>query len=424
MTDAVLPPSGPKLTALTLHRYRSFKSETTLELRPLTLLYGRNNAGKSSLLRALPILAASVEDRAPSPWSVGGQEGPGRGATFLDHVWKGPPIAKWFEISLRWGSEGSRLEDKFKLEFVDEDDRKAVVVRSLTIRRDGRQVFEAQAEPYPDEDTYRLNGEGGGARLDFHGLVPSNSSSSELVALSSRLKSLRGGVQWLHGARLSAPGIVKETGEDPWWLYPDGRNAAEKLLAHRDLVVGVNGFYELPEVGRRLSFSEVGGRQHRVLLGSGKGGPSSDLFNVGEGMAQVLPVLVAVESAVKGKGPSLVAAEDPDTHLHEDAKRALADHLAKRIRQAERPATLVLETHSRTFLYATQLAVAEGRLAPEQVQVLWVSQGSDGSSTLEAANILPNGVLDSATFREVLAEDERLAERLLEHRLGMRGGQG
>ena len=34
-----------------------------LELRPLTLLFGCNNAGKSALLRALPLLSASARSR-------------------------------------------------------------------------------------------------------------------------------------------------------------------------------------------------------------------------------------------------------------------------------------------------------------------------------------------------------------------------
>lgn len=39
---------GPKITAFTVKNYRSFLEETRVELRPLTLLFGYNNSGKSS----------------------------------------------------------------------------------------------------------------------------------------------------------------------------------------------------------------------------------------------------------------------------------------------------------------------------------------------------------------------------------------
>ncbi len=57
----------PQLRAIYAERYRCFYERSTLELRPLTLLYGRNNVGKSALLRLLPLLGASVEERSTAP---------------------------------------------------------------------------------------------------------------------------------------------------------------------------------------------------------------------------------------------------------------------------------------------------------------------------------------------------------------------
>ena len=55
-------------TALVISRYRAFADDVTLPLRPLTLIYGRNNSGKSALARALAIIGASVDEGArPAP---------------------------------------------------------------------------------------------------------------------------------------------------------------------------------------------------------------------------------------------------------------------------------------------------------------------------------------------------------------------
>lgn len=39
-----------KLIALELENFKSFKSSGPIELRPLTVVIGRNNSGKSSLI--------------------------------------------------------------------------------------------------------------------------------------------------------------------------------------------------------------------------------------------------------------------------------------------------------------------------------------------------------------------------------------
>lgn len=59
------------LKAISVENYRGFASETTLELRPLTILLGRNSSGKSSLTRLVPLLQQSVERQSSTPilWS-------------------------------------------------------------------------------------------------------------------------------------------------------------------------------------------------------------------------------------------------------------------------------------------------------------------------------------------------------------------
>ena len=76
-----------KLTGISAVGYRSFAQPLELELRPLTLLYGRNNAGKSAVLRLLPIIADSISDGAASPFDI--TRVTGDGASFLDALARG-----------------------------------------------------------------------------------------------------------------------------------------------------------------------------------------------------------------------------------------------------------------------------------------------------------------------------------------------
>lgn len=51
-----------KLTALTLERFKSFKEPTRIELSPLTVILGRNNSGKSSIIQSLLLLKQTLGD--------------------------------------------------------------------------------------------------------------------------------------------------------------------------------------------------------------------------------------------------------------------------------------------------------------------------------------------------------------------------
>ena len=55
------------LKAFEVRNYRAFVEPARVELRPLTLLFGYNNAGKSALARVLPLLRDSARLRRGAP---------------------------------------------------------------------------------------------------------------------------------------------------------------------------------------------------------------------------------------------------------------------------------------------------------------------------------------------------------------------
>lgn len=57
------PSSGRLLTELRLSGFKSIDAQAQIPLRPLTLIYGRNSSGKSSILQSLLLLRQSEEER-------------------------------------------------------------------------------------------------------------------------------------------------------------------------------------------------------------------------------------------------------------------------------------------------------------------------------------------------------------------------
>ncbi|MEM9459948.1 MAG: hypothetical protein AAGF11_37580 [Myxococcota bacterium] len=105
----------PRLKAVSVRHYRCFAQEFRLELRPLTLIYGRDNAGKSAAVRLIGLLADSVRDSARAPLDFGGEAG--GGASFDDILWKGIPEDErpiiW--LTLEWEEAGEQARHQLNL---------------------------------------------------------------------------------------------------------------------------------------------------------------------------------------------------------------------------------------------------------------------------------------------------------------------
>ena len=110
----------------------------------------------------------------------------------------------------------------------------------------------------------------------------------------------------------------------------------------------------------------------------------TDLVNiadVGFGVSQVLPVLVALTAAKEGQ---LVYLEQPELHLHPRAQVALARVLAD---AAKRGVRVVAETHSSLLLLGIQTLVAEGKFSPDLVKLHWFTRREDGATEINSGDL-------------------------------------
>src|SRR6266436_9514324 len=55
------------LTAITLENFKGIAEPVTIPIRPISLLFGKNSAGKSTILQALHYLREVLEHRRPDP---------------------------------------------------------------------------------------------------------------------------------------------------------------------------------------------------------------------------------------------------------------------------------------------------------------------------------------------------------------------
>jgi hypothetical protein len=130
-----------------------------------------------------------------------------------------------------------------------------------------------------------------------------------------------------------------------------------------------------------------------------------NIADVGFGVSQTLPVLVALHAALPGQ---LVYIEQPEIHLHPRAQVAMAAVLA---RAARRGVRLIVETHSSLMLLALQTLIAENHerlVSSGDVQLHWFTRDEHGATQVSSATIDENGSFGEwpEDFGDVMLEAE------------------
>lgn len=58
------------LARLSLENYKCFRDRQSVELAPITVVLGRNNSGKSALVRSPMVLATGIHNDTPLPFDL------------------------------------------------------------------------------------------------------------------------------------------------------------------------------------------------------------------------------------------------------------------------------------------------------------------------------------------------------------------
>ena len=418
------------LTSFTLENYRAFVDPTTVELRPLTLLFGYNNSGKSALVRALALIAASGRQDARMP---------------LDLKSEAARDCNFDELrSKLCGSDTIRIGLSFdngdlvaEYDIAQPAGGLRQVVTEMRVKQ-GATSAVLQWVPGPGRaPSYAVqwNGEPTDILVEhgFVGLMPENPKiisgdqpAGAKVALMDMLGDLGRRLathglktHWLGSIRHYPPRSVRYRGEGLSPIGSDGSGAGDHLaddkLTSGPLLAEVSAWYE-GCFHRKLDVLQSADGAFSitiepVTMGAGR---QVNLADTGEGMAQVLPVLLAAAMARRGErdDPAILAIEQPELHLHPKVHAPLAKHLCDLAAKAEAPPRMLIETHSENFLLGVQIQIVRGELPPGRVLVYWVKQLDDGVSYVQRIEFddegFPRGFPD-----DVFNEDLELAQLLL-----------
>jgi len=150
----------------------------------------------------------------------------------------------------------------------------------------------------------------------------------------------------------------------------------EQVIASWLQELGVVHSFEIEQIGK-------GRREYEIRVQVTKDTEPVKLPDIGFGVSQVMPVVVECFYASSN---STILMEQPEIHLHPSVQAKLADVFTMAIKAKEdgkdRNMQLIVESHSEHFLRRLQRKIADGDIAPESVAVYFCEvHGSESQLT-------------------------------------------
>ena len=422
-------PSPP--ISIEISGFKSLKDPACVELRPLTLLAGANSSGKSSFFQPILLLKQSLEaSYETAPLLLNGSH---IAFTSLEQIFSSDCTKdiqdQSFTITMRKAKNGSflRLKDRNGTHDIYTYDIRLVFKRSkqdnselihqtfikdpkknewIEVLQENKELFLAIKQNSKNKQIAILK-TSLETNIIFYSLknnLPRECFTSDIyfnwIRSIFHLPGFRGNQERQHsiakvtkkGFHLSAIGPLHRYTASllhNWQRQVEhetakAKNASRKLeyvnkglkclgLTQRVIVKKTNA------VSLELYVERISNAQNQA----------EDLVNladVGFGVSQVLPVLVALAGAERGQ---MVLIEQPELHLHPKAQLAMGTLLAE---AAKRGVIVVVETHSQLILRAIQTNIAQKKLSPEEVRLHWFSRDpTTGWSKITKAELLSDG---------------------------------
>ena len=396
------------LKELRIRNFKNWQDTGLVKMAPITLFFGTNSSGKSSIGQLLMMLRQTVaySDRKaifyPGSKNTAVQLGSYQEMVYhrekeleisFEYTWELEKVVKFKDPLTGNMFQGNQLSFSAAVGMTDHDQHGLVLnnlkytllddhISSLSVGMERRETtkiaYEVKAEGYklirnPGRVWYPVN------TVRFYGfpdeVVAYYKNGAFVQTLNLEQEKLFHSIFYLGPLRTKTERLYSWAGMIPEDVGYDGENAVAAMLAAqgRKISLGYKRFTKpflqliaekLKEMGLIDKFKvnpiSKTRQEYEVKVCTKGSKDFVDLPDVGFGISQVLPVLIQCFYAPPG---SIIIIEQPEIHLHPSAQAALADVCIDVINSREngkrRNIQLIIETHSEHFLRRLQRRIAE-----------------------------------------------------------------
>ena len=386
------------ITKIAVKGFKSIAEACEIDIRPLTILAGANSSGKSSIMQPLLMLKQTLEvPYDPGPLLI---DGPNVQFTEAGQFLSTLPDKKRTEcFKVQIETHAPDFSHLVETTFKKRENRIGLVEMTVEERiKNNHTSFSKRLTLYPEMVSEEIKSaiEQHSIPKDFDEvkrfrcfLVFGSKDGYAFFTITPDLESNILNSLHLPGLRGNPERIYKLTSTGPqypgtfenyaasiiheWQETEDERLKTLSSAFHTLGLTGQIGTKRIGDVGIELQVGRLLRRSSEMDM--------VNIADVGLGVSQVLPVLVALIVAEPGQ---LVYLEQPELHLHPRAQVALAQVLAD---AAKRGVRVVAETHSSLLLLGIQTLVAEGDLPSELVKLHWFTRREDGVTEVNSADL-------------------------------------
>ncbi len=400
------------ITAILVGDFKSLVDDQRVEIRPLTLLAGANSSGKSSLMQPLLLLKQTLEaSYDPGPLMLDGPNVRFSNARQILALSQRGLYSTLFRVGFET-NKGDSIFEIFR-KGVDQD----LILEQSDLRISGRAVslkaddkglesglVDAMSPALISSMAQVLARALGRDKLlwkvvrsrCFLSVTPQIGGEDWVEPTPERIF---GGIlqQIIHvpGLRGNPERSYSTSAVGDYFPGTFEHYVASILMSWkksaREKLVSLNQSLRLLGLTSTIEAKPLDATRVEILVGRRPVTVESDekdlvnIVDVGFGVSQVLPVLVALLTAQPGQ---LVYIEQPELHLHPRAQQALAPILAD---AANRGVRVVAETHSTTLLRSVQTLVAQDKLDTDKVILHWFQRDKRGATNITSGELDERG---------------------------------
>lgn len=403
------------LNNIQIKNYKGFKDQVSFEIKPITLIYGENNAGKSSIARLLPSIKKSCLQKTPDvpfyPVEIH------KSLPSTDFIYGN---SRSFEIALDF----QELKVRYSISKIDN----GLKVDKFIIESKKSGLFEMEWD-IATENYYKIINTDDCIQLNFKGLVPylydgflENTVNNSLIELKNYLQKLMPSIYWIAPIRY-VPEPIEKLALAQSKMSPDGLEATQILArSYLDdsLVFDTVNEWFKNVFNQEILIKKTGLSRYEMFsveLSSlvNQENVSVPLVNCGTGISQVLPIIVLAAQALHGKlgeNPFLVF-ENPELHLHDSIHGAVGEYLAEIVTKSECQPYIIIETHSENLLLSFQIKIAKKKLniSKDELIINWLKK-EDGINLIDKVTIDEYGMLSDTWPLDAFQTTSKLAREL------------
>ena len=406
------------LSSWRIKNFKAWQDTGTIKLAPLTVFFGENSVGKSSLSQLLLTLKQSAASNAQQqPLDFGHAQSLIDLGSFAQNLHQGL-LDQPLEFELQWrlpqaitlqglAQHASVSVDELRLQvsvIADKTQQPCVQSICYTAYQHGQTLFsvsycstqptELQMQVFqPETQNYSIALADAASPERFYQLPAAQQLDVPFIsALAVQTQSVLADFHSLAALRAAPQRRYTWNGESPVNVGRAGESAAAAILAataeqrlvqfavDQPIQPFAHGIaYWLQQMGVASDFAvrpaSTGADEYQVLLKSHADACEVNLADLGFGVSQLLPVIVQVFYAPPH---STVWLEQPEIHLHSQVQAGLADMLIAATQAQEagqaRNVQIIVESHSEHFLNRLQRRIAEGVISHQDVALYFCSR--------------------------------------------------